>query len=138
VTDLLVKGTVDSHLGGVVTGAPRRWLRLEAAVVLIGALVAYSATGRSWWLVPAGILLPDVSMAGYLAGTRIGAIAYNLVHATPLPASLIGLGWWQHKPLVAAVGLVWLAHIGLDRVLGYGLKYPDHFQHTHLGMIGKR
>ena len=77
-------------------------------------------------------------MAGYLAGTRIGAANYNLAHATPLPASLIGLGWWQHKPLVAAIGLIWLAHIGLDRLMGYGLKYHDHFQHTHLGMMGKK
>jgi hypothetical protein len=52
-------------------------------------------------------------------------------------ASLIGLGWWQHKPLIAAVGLVWLAHLALDRLMGYGLKYHDYFEHTHLSMIGK-
>ena len=51
---------------------------------------------------------------------------------------LIGLGWWQHRPLVLALGLVWLAHIGLDRLLGYGLKYDDSFQHTHLGIQGRR
>ena len=75
-------------------------------------------------------------MVGYLGGTRLGAITYNLAHSTPLPAAVIALGWWQHEPLVLAFALVWLAHIGMDRVLGYGLKYNDHFQHTHLGRLG--
>ena len=75
-------------------------------------------------------------MVGYLGGTRLGAITYNLAHSTPLPAAVIALGWWQHEPLVLAFALVWLAHIGMDRALGYGLKYNDHFQHTHLGRLG--
>ena len=72
------------------------------------------------------------AMEIYLAGTRIGANLYNLVHITPLPAAVIALAWWQHWPLAGALGLIWLAHIGMDRLLGYGLKYHDHFQHTHL------
>jgi mRNA-degrading endonuclease YafQ of YafQ-DinJ toxin-antitoxin module len=75
-------------------------------------------------------------MAGYLGGTRLGAIMYNLAHSTPLPALLVGLGWWRHEDLVLALGLVWLAHIGLDRLLAYGLKYNDDCQHTHLGRSG--
>ena len=75
-------------------------------------------------------------MVGYLGGTRLGAITYNLAHSTPLPAAVIAVGLWQHEPLVLAFGLVWLAHIGMDRALGYGLKYNDHFQHTHLGRLG--
>jgi hypothetical protein len=62
---------------------------------------------------------------------------YNLAHSTALPAAVAGLGWWQGRPLVLALGLVWLAHIGADRVLGYGLKYGDNFQHTHLGQLGR-
>ena len=123
---------------GTVSGAPRAWLRAEAAVLLAGALAAYSTTGQPWWLVPALILLPDLAWAGYLGGTRIGAITYNAAHATPLPAVMTGLGWWQHRPLVLALGLIWLAHIGLDRLQGYGLKYDHSFQHTHLGMLGRR
>ena len=123
---------------GTVSGAPRAWLRAEAAVLVTGALAAYSTTGQPWWLVPALILLPDLSWAGSLGGTRIGAIFYNVAHATPLPAVLIGLGWWQHRPLEMALGLVWLAHIGFDRLLGYGLKYDDSFQHTHLGITGRK
>ncbi len=121
---------------GAVSGAPRRWLRLEAAVLLAGALIAYSTTGQHWWLAPVVVLLPDLAMAGYVGGTRLGASLYNLAHTTPVPAAFIGLGWWQHRPLVLGLGLVWLAHIALDRLAGYGLKYGDNFQHTHLGLLG--
>jgi hypothetical protein len=122
---------------GTVTGAPRTWLRGEAAVLLAGSLIAYSSTRQPWWLVPLVVLLPDLTMAGYLAGTRAGAVSYNLAHATPLPAVLVVLGWWQHRPLILALGLVWVAHIGFDRILGYGLKYGDSFQHTHLGWLSQ-
>jgi len=122
---------------GTVTGMPRRWLRLEGAVLLAGSLIAYSATGQPWWLVPLTLLAPDLLMVGYLHDTRLGAQLYNLAHATVLPAAMVGLGWWQSRPLVLALGLIWLAHIGIDRLLGYGLKYGDHFQHTHLGHLGQ-
>ena len=86
---------------------------------------------------PLTILVPDLFAAGYLGRTRLGAHLYNLAHSTALPAGLAGLGWWQGRPLVLALGLVWLAHIGADRLLGYGLKYGDNFQHTHLGQLGR-
>ena len=73
-----------------------------------------------------------------LGGTRIGAASYNAAHATPRPAMMTGLGWWQHRPLVLALGLVWLAHIGLDQLPGYGLKYGGSFQHTHPGIPGRK
>ena len=98
---------------GVVTGAPRRWLLLEGLVLLAGALIAFGALGQPWWLVPAAILAPDIAMTGYLAGTRPGAHLYNLTHATPLPAIMLGAGYWQADRLVMALALVWLAHIGL-------------------------
>ena len=122
------------HVNAVGGG---RFLRLEGAALALGALLAYAAVGRSWWLVPLTLLLPDVTMAGYLGGARLGSWFYNLGHSTPLPAALVGIGWWQDKSLVVALGLIWLAHIGLDRLLGYGLKYGDHFQHTHLGRLGQ-
>src|ERR1700689_5233455 len=90
---------------GSVTGAPRRWLQLEGATLLVGSLVAFSTTHRSWWLVPLVLLLPEVFAAGYLGGSRVGAHLYNIAHATPLPVMLVG----------------------------FGLKYSDRFQHTHLG-----
>jgi hypothetical protein len=118
---------------GVVVGAPRRWLGLEGLVLLAGALIAFSVLGQPWWLVPAGILVPDLAMGGYLAGTRPGAHLYNVAHATLLPAVMLGIGYWQADRLVTALALIWLAHIGLDRLLGMGLKYNDRFVHTHLG-----
>jgi len=121
---------------GTVHSAPRLWLRLEGATLFVGTLIAYATTGRTWWLVAVVVLLPDLFMVGYLGGTRMGALMYNVAHATPVPAALLGLGWWQHWPSLVAIALAWLAHIGLDRLMGYGLKYSDHFQHTHLGSIG--
>lgn len=118
---------------GVVVGAPRRWLLLEGLVLLVGALTAFAALGQPWWLVPAGILVPDIAMSGYVAGPRVGAHVYNIAHATPVPAVLLGSGYWQADHLLMAIALIWLGHIGLDRLLGVGLKYNDRFPHTHLG-----
>jgi hypothetical protein len=129
---------VTAHPDGTVRGVPRRWLRLEGAVLLAGSLIAYAATGEPWWLVPLALLVPDLFMAGYLRGTRRGAQLYNIAHSTALPAGMVGLGWWQSQPLVLALGLIWLTHMGMDRLLGYGLKYDDHFQHTHLGIQAPR
>ena len=121
---------------GAVQAQPRLWLRTEAAVLLVAALVAFAKTGQPWWLVPLLLLAPDLLMIGYARGTKLGATLYNLAHATPVPTALAAFGWWQDHRLATAAGLVWLAHIGMDRLLGYGLKYDDHFQHTHLGLIG--
>jgi hypothetical protein len=118
---------------GVVAGAPRRWLGIEGLVLLAGALTAFGLLGRPSWLVPARILVPDLTAGGHLAGTRPGAHLYNLAHATLLPAVMLGAVCWQVGRLVHAVALIWLAHIGLDRLLGMGLKYNDRFTHTHLG-----
>ena len=123
---------------GVVLAQPRLWLRTEAAVLLAAALVGFAKTGQSWWLVALLLLAPDLLMIGYARSSKLGAVLYNLAHATPLPAALAAFGWWQDHRLALAAGFVWLAHIGMDRLLGYGLKYDDHFQHTHLGLIGKR
>jgi hypothetical protein len=128
----LGKDTVSAG-DGVVVGAPRRWLGLEGLVLLAGALIAFHAVGQPWWLVPAGILVPDIAMSGYVAGARVGAHLYNLAHATLLPAVMLAVGYWQADRLLMAVALIWLAHIGLDRLLGMGLKYDDRFTHTHLG-----
>jgi hypothetical protein len=100
--------------------------------LLVGSIVAFSTTHQSWWLALSLLLAPDIFAAGYMLGTRFGAHLYNVAHATPLPALLVGVGWWQGHPLVLALGTIWLGHIGMDRMLTFGLKYPDNFQHTHL------
>jgi hypothetical protein len=123
---------------GVITGPPRRWLRLEAAALLALSVVAFSTTNQSWWLIAIAFLVPDLSAIGYLLDSRRGSWLYNLAHATPAPIALLALGWWSHDRLVLALALVWFMHIGFDRLLGYGLKYEDDFQHTHLGQLGIR
>jgi hypothetical protein len=121
-----------------VTGKPLLWLRAEGLTLLAAALLLYSATHQQWWLVPAVILLPDLFMAGYMGGNRVGAAVYNAGHSYPLPALMCLAGLAGHHPLVLALGLLWLAHIGMDRLAGYGLKYDSGFQHTHLGDLAGR
>lgn len=76
-------------------------------------------------------------MLGYLAGSRLGAITYNVLHTTVGPAALAVIGILTESPAATSVALVWFAHIGLDRMLGYGLKHPSGFRETHLGRIGR-
>lgn len=121
-----------------VTGKPLLWLRAEGLTLLAAALLLYSATHQPWWLVPAVILLPDLFMLGYVGGNRLGAAVYNAGHSYPLPALMSLAGLAGHHPLVLALGLVWLAHIGMDRLAGYGLKYDSGFGHTHLGSLPGR
>ena len=123
---------------GFVTGRPRMILRAEGSVLLAAALVGFATTGEPWWLVPLLLFAPDVLMAGYLRSTRLGALTYNLAHSYPAPALLGGIALAVHSKAAVAVALVWFAHIGMDRLLGYGLKHDDGFTHTHLGIIGHR
>ena len=118
--------------------APRRILRAEGAALAVAAIVGYAHLGAGWWLFAALILAPDLSMLGYLAGPRIGAVTYNVAHTTVLPLALGVAGALFAWPTGVAVALIWLAHVGIDRMLGYGLKHPDGFGHTHLGPIGRR
>ena len=83
------------------------------------------------------ILVPDLSMLGYLAGNRVGAVAYNAVHVTTGPIVLTVIGLMDGDLRVVGVAMIWLAHVGIDRALGYGLKYQAGFSFTHLGKIGK-
>ena len=114
---------------------PRVLLRLEGAVVFALAVAGYQASGGKWWLFALLLLAPDVVALGYLAGSRVGAATYNLVHTYALPLALLGYGLWGGSPLALALALIWLAHIGMDRTLGYGLKYATAFKDTHLGRV---
>jgi hypothetical protein len=111
--------------------------RLEGLALLVAAVVGFAAGDVSWWWFAALLLMPDVSAAGYLAGPSIGAVTYNLGHTLIGPGLLFGWYMLGGPPLVLAVAWVWMAHIGMDRLFGYGLKYPDAFTHTHLGTIGR-
>jgi hypothetical protein len=115
---------------------PPHLLRLEGLVVFVAVLVAYGAFGFSWWLFAALLLVPDLSMLAYARGPRVGARVYNAVHSSIVPLGLAVAGHLTRSDGVLLVGLVWLAHVAVDRAFGYGLKLPTGFHDTHLGPIG--
>lgn len=100
------------------------------------ALYAYSTSGSPWWLFAVLLLAPDISMVGYIRGPVLGSITYNIGHSLVGPVALVAWNWAGGPDLAFAVGAIWLAHVGMDRALGYGLKHEDDFRHTHLGWIG--
>jgi len=112
-------------------------LRFEGLAVAAVTAVLYARTGASWWLFAALWLAPDLSMLGYVAGPCRGARVYNAFHTYvgPVALALSALALGGHATLAAA--LVWANHIGVDRLLGYGLKFGDGFGWTHLGRVGK-
>lgn len=114
-----------------------RWQRLEGLALLVVAVLAYRQVEQGWLLFALLFFAPDLSFFGYLAGPRIGGLIYNLAHNLIGPLLLAGVGLVLAHPLVTGIALIWLAHIGFDRTLGYGLKSPEAFEVTHLGLIGK-
>jgi Domain of unknown function (DUF4260) len=118
-------------------GGVKAILRLEGAAALAAAVALYAHAGLSWPLSAILILAPDLAMLAYLLGPRAGAAAYNLVHTYALALPLALAGYFLASPIVLALGLIWIAHIGMDRMLGYGLKYASGFRDTHLGRIGR-
>ncbi len=122
---------------GFVNGAPLVLLRAEGLAVAILCIVIFSQSGASWWLFAALILVPDLSMCFYLVGPRGGAIAYNALHAYLGPVALLGASAALAAPAGISIALIWGAHIGIDRALGFGLKYQEAFNSTHLGRTGR-
>lgn len=114
---------------------PRVLLHLEGAAVFLGATLVYFLLGLSWWVYLLFLLAPDLSAVGYVFGTRTGSIVYNLAHTLIWPLAIGLAGWWLGWSWAAPVALIWLAHIGMDRMVGYGLKYPDAFKHNHLNQV---
>lgn len=122
----------------MVTGAVRTLLRLEGGAVLALVVAIYFAQGGSPWLFVPLVIAVDLSMIGYLAGPRVGAATYNLLHSWVPGAVLIMLGFSLTNGTATIAGTVLAAHVGMDRLFGYGLKYPTAFADTHLGRIGHR
>ncbi len=112
-------------------------VRFEELGMVLLAIVLFSTTGYPWWLFIVLILLPDISMAGYMVNNRFGAWIYNLVHHKGTAIGIYLVGYYFVDPLTQMIGIILFAHSSIDRIFGYGLKYPDSFSHTHLGWIGK-
>lgn len=112
-------------------------LKLEEVGMFIFGIVLLRNWGLEWWLLLILFFAPDLGAVGYLAGPRIGAITYNVLHHKGVALALYLLGVVISQPNLILAGAIIFTHSSFDRILGYGLKYPDSFQNTHLGRIGK-
>ena len=112
-------------------------LRLEEFFLFGLALFLFTQLDYGWGWYALLFLAPDLSIAGYLANPRVGAWTYNLIHHKELAVALYILGYLFSVQWLMLMGTILLGHSSLDRVFGYGLKYPDAFQNTHLGRIGR-
>jgi hypothetical protein len=121
-----------------VTGAPNVLLRAEAVLMLAGAVGTYFWLGGNWLLFLCLVLVPDLSMLGYLAGSRVGTAIYNGAHWYGAPLILVAAGSAGYSFLALEIGLIWIAHISFDRMIGAGLKYPMGFRFSHLGIYGTK
>lgn len=112
-------------------------LRLEWLAVFLAGIGLYLAmNGHPLWLLPL-LLAPDISMLGYLGGPRLGAVTYNAAHNLVVALIVLAVGWFAALAPMALAGALLVAHVGMDRSLGYGLKLPTDFRDTHLGRIGR-
>lgn len=112
-------------------------IRLEELLLAGLSLYLFFGLGYAWWWFPLLLLTPDLSMIGYLLGPKVGAWSYNLAHHKGVAIALFVLGGYLGSGWLQLAGVILLAHASLDRILGYGLKYTDSFQNTHLGRIGR-
>lgn len=122
---------------GAVLGNVRTWLKLEGIAVFVLSVLLYANTGHKWGLFFVLFLFPDLSMLPYLASPRAGAVSYNIFHTYVVPVGIAAACLALHHSEGLPYVLIWTAHIGIDRFLGYGLKYPDAFGRTHLGTLGR-
>jgi len=119
-----------------VAGLPRLFLHLEGAALLAMSVGHYAWGRHTWWIFFVFFFTPDVAFFAYLVGPRMGALVYNCLHTTLAPVALIGLAILYNRPALATVGAaIWGAHIGYDRMLGWGLKYPTGYKDTHFGKL---
>jgi len=110
----------------------RFWLRAEGAGALICGGIVYESIGGNWWLAIPLLLLPDLSAIGYLGGLRLGSFTYNLFHNWLIGLAVLGVGVAMDSSLMLFAGTILVAHVGMDRLAGYGLKHTTGFKDTHL------
>ena len=112
-------------------------IKLEELFMFGLSIILFSKLDYAWWWYPALLFAPDFSMIGYLGGTKPGAITYNFIHHKALGVGIFILGIILASQPLQLAGLILFGHSSMDRILGYGLKHSDSFQHTHLGTIGE-
>lgn len=124
-----------SYGGPVRNGLPRILLHVEGVAAGVAAIALYFHAGYTWWHLVVLVLAPDLSMAGYLVRPSVGAAAYDVAHTDSLPIALAAIGVIANAEIPVQLGLIWITHIGVDRAIGYGLKYPTGFKDTHLQRV---
>jgi len=112
-------------------------VKMEQIALFGFSVFLFSHTDYSWWWFPLLILLPDISMLGYLKDPKLGAFFYNIVHHQAIALMVLCLGWQIGNDSLYLAGIILFGHSSMDRIFGYGLKYSDAFKHTHLGWIGR-
>ncbi len=112
-------------------------IKLEEMFLFGVSIYLFTKLDFSWWWFPVFIFVPDLSMLGYAISPQVGAWTYNLIHHKALGITIYIFGLFLLNPALQFAGLILFAHSSMDRVMGYGLKFSDSFQHTHLGLIGK-
>ena len=114
---------------------PNILLRLEGLIVLGAAIALYANGTYRWWVFAALLLAPDLSALPYLISNRWGAISYNLIHTYVGPLLLALYALNANNGTALQLAIIWFAHIGMDRVVGYGLKYMESFKQTHIERV---
>jgi len=112
-------------------------IQLEELGMFLLSIFLFNQLSFAWWWFPTLILLPDISMIGYAAGNKIGAILYNFFHHKAVAIAVYMLGFYLHNELIQLIGIILFGHSSMDRFFGYGLKTFAGFKSTHLGEIGK-
>lgn len=121
-----------------MTNGMNNLLKLEELGQFLLSIILFNQLDYAWWIFPICILLPDLSMIGYLVNTKIGAWGYNFFHHKFVAITILILGFWFNHSLLTLAGVVLFGHSAMDRIFGYGLKFNDNFKNTHLGWIGKK
>lgn len=116
----------------------KRLLKLEELGQFVLSIILFNHLDYTWWIFPACLLLPDLSMIGYIVNPKLGAWTYNLFHHKLLAIVVLAFGFWMDNAPLALAGVILFGHAAMDRIFGYGLKFGDDFKHTHLGWIGRK
>lgn len=133
-----MSGEESAGTAGHATGGVRMVLQTEGALLLLAMLVLFHQIGGDWWMFALLFFVPDLSLTAYLGGPRLGAFVYNLAHSTILPLGLGIAAFAAQRLDLLPFAMIWIAHIGFDRMLGFGLKYGSAFGDTHLLRMQRR